>query len=353
MRSRQLITIAALAAALLAGAGCGGDDSGGSTTAGGTGTAAATGSITGSGSSFVYPLVSAWIPALRSDGLQVTYSPDGSGAGIAAITARSVDFGASDAPLSEQQFADCGGCVQVPWALSATSIAYNLPGVEGLRLTGGVLARIYLGEVKTWNDPAIATLNPGAELPDTPVRPVYRSDNSGTSYNFTEFLSKESPAWRGRVGRGTNARWPAGTGAKGSSGVSGVVAKTEGALTYVDVAYARQNDLATASIRNAGGEFVAPDLDAIGKAADAVDTGSIPKTGEISVVAPPASATGAYPICTFTYVILPKQSEKAARLKAFVSYALGEGQKAGPDLLFAPLPEAVRAFGRTQLDQVG
>ena len=352
VRIRMLIPTVVLGAALIAATGCGGDDTTPATTGAATATTAS-GSITGSGSSFVYPLVSKWIPSLRDQGLDVTYSPDGSGAGVAAITARTVDFGASDAPLSEEQFAACKECVQIPWALSATSVAFNLDGIDTIKLTGELLAQIYLGEVKAWDDPAIAELNPGVELPSTPVRPVYRSDSSGTSYNFTDFLSEESPAWKSQVGRGTNANWPAGTGAKGSSGVAGVVAKTEGALTYVDVAYARENDLATASVRNAAGEFVDPELEAIGKAAAAVDMASIPDTGEISVVAPPASAKGAYPICTFTYVILAKASDKAAQVKALVEYALGDGQDAGPDLLFRPLPEPVRTFGREQLALVG
>src|SRR5215471_16458364 len=194
--------------------------------------------ITGAGSSFVFPLVSAWIPQLGSAfGINLTYSPIGSGGGIAAVTARTVDFGASDAPLSSDQFTACKGCVQIPWALSATSIAYNLPGVGCvLRLNGPVLANIYLGKVSNWDDPAIKALNPKCNLPSTKITPVYRSDNSGTSYNFTDFLSVTSPEWKSRIGTGVNAQWPAGVGARGSSGVAGVVTKTEGALCYVDVA---------------------------------------------------------------------------------------------------------------------
>src|SRR5581483_1451592 len=158
---------------------------------------------------------------------------------VAAITARQVDFGASDAPLSPEQLQACNGCVQIPWALSATAVIYNLKGVpNNLHLTGAVLARIYLGQLRKWNDPAIRALNPKISLPATDITPVYRSDNSGTTYNFTDYLSAVSPDWKKRIGRGVNANWPAGQGGRGSSGVAGIVSNTQGALGYVDVAFA-------------------------------------------------------------------------------------------------------------------
>ena len=187
--------------------------------------AKSTATITGAGSTFVSPLVSVWAADYASKtGTQIAYSPVGSGAGIAAITARQVDFGASDAPLSPDQFTACNGCVQIPWALSATSIIYNLSGVpNNLHMTGAVLARIYLGQITKWDDPAIKALNPKVSLPSTSITPVYRSDNSGTTYNFTDYLSAVSPAWKAKIGVGVNANWPAGQGGKGSSGVSGMV----------------------------------------------------------------------------------------------------------------------------------
>src|SRR5207244_3905362 len=191
----------------------------------------------------------------------IAYSPIGSGGGIAAITARQVDFGASDAPLSSDQFAACKGCVQIPWALSATSIIYNLDGVPNdLHMTGPVLARIYLGQIKKWDDPAIQKLNSKVNLPSSEITPVYRSDNSGTSYNFTDYLSAVSPAWKSKVGVGVNANWPAGQGGKGSSGVAGVVSNTKGAVGYVDIAYALKNHLKFMAVKNASGVFTTPGL---------------------------------------------------------------------------------------------
>src|SRR5262245_24900718 len=202
-------------------------------------------SLTGAGSSFVFPLVSAWIPQLGSAfGINVNYSPIGSGGGIAAVTGRTVDFGASDAPLSADQFSACKGCVQIPWALSATSIAYNLPGLNCVvRLNGTLISQMYLGQITSWDDGKIKAANPKCNLPSTKITPVYRSDNSGTSYNFTDFLSSSSPSWKSKLGVGVNAQWPTGVGARGSSGVAGVVTKTNGALCYVDVAYALNNKL--------------------------------------------------------------------------------------------------------------
>ncbi len=307
-------------------------------------------SISGAGSSFVFPLVSAWIPQLGTAfGINVTYAPIGSGGGIAAVTGRTVDFGASDAPLSPDQFTACKGCVQVPWALSATSIAYNLPGVNCiLHLTGPLLANIYLGKVKTWDDPAIKAINSKCSLPTTKITPVYRSDNSGTTYNFTDFLSSSSAEWKSSLGKGVNAQWPAGVGAKGSSGVAGVVTKTEGALTYVDVAYSLKNKLRFASILNKDGKYTTPGLRGINAAA-----GTLPKkvtgNGELSIVNPPKGNPVAYPICTFTYIIVPTGSSKAADLRKMIYWAVTSGQKSGPKLLFQPLPKQVQAFDYKQI----
>ena len=180
------------------------------------------GSLVGTGATFPYPLISKWIPAVDDAmGLKVTYTPTGSGAGIAQITARSVDFGASDAPLSPDQLAACKGCVVVPWALAGLSIPYNLPGLNGrLRLNGPVLARIYLGSITNWNDPAIKRLNPSRNLPDKKITVVYRADGSGSTYAFTNYLSSVSPQWKSKVGFNTTVNFPTGTGARGSSGVS-------------------------------------------------------------------------------------------------------------------------------------
>jgi len=322
-----------------------------------SGTASATSSddtLTGAGSSFVAPLVSLWQADYgQKTGVKIAYSPVGSGAGIAAITARQVDFGASDAPLSPDQFGACNGCVQIPWALSATAVIYNLSGApNNLHLTGGVLAKIYLGQIKKWNDPAIKALNPRVSLPSTDITPVYRSDNSGTTYNFTDYLAAVSGDWKSKIGRGVNANWPAGQGGKGSSGVSGVVSNTQGAIGYVDVAYALKNRLKFAAMRNNSGKFTTPGLRGINAAAATVKT--VPATGEMHIVNPAKSDPLAYPICTFTYVILPTKSGKSAQLRRFVFYAVSptQGQKQGPKLLFAPLPKVVLVAAEKTLKKV-
>ena len=308
--------------------------------------------ITGAGSSFVAPLVSLWAADYgQKTGTKIAYSPVGSGAGIAAITARQVDFGASDAPLSPEQFNACKGCVQIPWALSATAIMYNVSGVpNNLRLTGPVLANIYLGNIKSWDDPAIKALNPKVSLPSTSITPVYRSDNSGTSYNFTDYLSAVSPAWKSKIGVGVNANWPSGQGGKGSAGVAGVVSNTNGAIGYVDIAYALKNHLKFASMKNASGKFTTPGLRGIKAAADNVK--SVPATGELHIVNPPKGDPLAYPICTFSYVILPINSSKSAALRRFVFYALTQGQKLGPKLLFVPIPKPVLVASEKTLKKV-
>jgi len=298
-------------------------------------------SLTGAGSSFVAPLVAAWIAEYGGkSGTSITYAPIGSGGGIASISARTVDFGASDAPLSADQMAKCNGCVQIPWALSATSIAYNVPGAKPhLRITGQVLADIYLGKIKKWNDPALMKLNPGASLPSLDITPVYRSDGSGTSYNFTDYLSKVSSEWRSKIGRSTQPSFPVGTGARGSSGVAGVVSRTDGALTYVDIAYTIKNHLNYFDVQNRAGKFVNVSLRNIAAAANAFH--GIAPDNAISIVDPPKAATSAYPICTYTYVIVPLHAAKAEALRKFVFYAVGVGQKQGPKLLFSPLPKQI------------
>jgi phosphate transport system substrate-binding protein len=299
--------------------------------------------LVGAGSTFVAPLVSLWSADYASKtGTQIAYSPVGSGAGIAAITARQVDFGASDAPLSADQFSACNGCVQVPWALGATSIIYNLSGVpNNLHMTGDVLAKIYLGQIKTWNDPAIKALNPKVSLPSTAITPVYRSDNSGTSYNFTDYLSSVSSDWKSKIGVGVNANWPTGQGGKGSSGVAGVVSNTSGAIGYVDVAYAIKARLKFFAIRNNSGVYTTPGLR--GQVAAAATIRSVPANNELHIVNPPKGDKLAYPICTFTYVILPLKTPKASDLRKFIFYAVNptQGQKLAPKLLFAPLPKVV------------
>ena len=274
-------------------------------------------------------------------GLKVTYGPIGSGGGINAITNRTVDFGASDAPLTPEQFAACRSCVQVPWALSATSIAYkgdNLP--NHIHLTGPVLASIFNGRITNWNASAIKKLNKGKSLPDLKITVIHRSDNSGTTYNMTDYLSRVSPAWKSGPGKGVAVNWPTGIGARGSSGVAAALSSTDGGITYVDVAYTLKNHLKFAAVRNKAGTYALPGLLGIKSAAATINRVA-PDNGGISIVNPAKTQRLAYPICTFTYVIIPKQTSKAADLKKFVNWAITRGQADGPKLLFAPLPKVV------------
>jgi phosphate transport system substrate-binding protein len=298
--------------------------------------------LVGAGSSFVAPLVSQWIPAVGSAfGYELQYSPIGSGGGISAIQARTVDFGASDAPLTPDQFTACKGCVQIPWALSATSIIYNLDGVKNnLKMDGPTLANIFLGNIKTWNDPAITKLNPGVSLPNTNIATVHRSDNSGTTYNFSDYLSSVSPAWKSGLGVGVAVNWPSGTGARGSAGVAAAVSQTPGGIGYADIAYAKANHLKFLSIKNSSGKFTLPGLRGIIAAATS-DQKPDPTTNQLSIVNPPKKYPLAYPISTYTYVIVPTQSAKAADMKKFLFWAVTKGQTFGPKLLFQPIPKSV------------
>jgi phosphate transport system substrate-binding protein len=312
--------------------------------------------ITGAGSTFVAPLVSAWTPALGSAfGYSVQYSAVGSGAGIAAITNHQVDFGASDAPFSPDQQAACSDCVQIPWALSATAVAYNVPGAPvHVNLDGATISKIFLGQITNWNDPVIKALNKGASLPDLKITPVFRSDGSGTSYNFTDYLSSVSGAWKSKVGVSTQPAFPAGQGAKGSSGVAGLVSRTAGGIGYVDIAYAIKNHIRFAAVRNRAGRFLYPSLRRIEAAAAAYP--KVPASNEMHIVDPPKSATLAYPISTYTYVMVHKQSAHAAELRKMIFWALTQGQTApfAAKLTFAPLStvKAVLVAAEKTLKQV-
>jgi phosphate transport system substrate-binding protein len=309
-------------------------------------------SLTGAGATFPFPLISTWVPVYEAaTGVHISYNPIGSGGGIAAITNRTVDFGASDAPLTPDQFGACNGCVQIPWALSATSISYNLPGVPPhLKISGKVLAGIYLGKITKWNDPALKKLNAGVSLPDTTITPIFRSDGSGTTYNFTDYLSSVSSEWKSKVGNGTQVNFPTGVGGRGSSGVAAVLSRTEGGIIYVDVAYALKNHFRFFKVQNAAGKFQLPGLRGIAAAASTVK--SVPADNKMSIVNPPKAEKLAYPICTFTYVLLPLKTDKAPALRKFIFWALTGGQKYGPKLLFEPIPKVVLVAAEKTLTKV-
>jgi phosphate transport system substrate-binding protein len=315
--------------------------------------------INGAGSTFVSPLVSTWTPALgNAFDYTIQYSAVGSGGGIQAITNRSVDFGASDAPLTTDQFNACNGCVQIPWALAATSIPYNVPGITPasaavhLHLSGGVIAKIYMGQITNWNDAAIKKLNPTATMPDLKITPVYRTGNSGTTYNFTDYLSAASSAWKSQIGTGQSVNWPAGVGASGSAGVAGVVANTPGAICYVDTAFALSNHLHFAAIRNKAGKYIYPSIRNVVAAGGTVT--KVPANGEMHIVEPSKAYPTAYPISTYTYVILPVKSAKATELRKMVFWALTQGQqsKYTAKLWFAPIPKVVLVASEKALKQI-
>ncbi len=312
-------------------------------------------SITGAGSSFVAPLVSSWINPVGSQlGINLSYNPIGSGGGISAITNRTVDFGASDAPLTPSQFSACNGCLQIPWALAATAVVYRVDGASSnhMKLSSAVIAKIYLGQITYWDDKAIKLLNKGVTIPHTAITVVHRSDGSGTTFNFTDYLSHVSAAWKSQVGTGTAVSWPTGVGAAKSSGVANAVTSTNGAIGYVDVEYAVQSHLAYAKVQNRAKQFVLPTLKSI-KSAAALDTH--PKAdGSLSIVNPPntGSYIDAYPISTYSYVIVPIQTSSAPALKKLINWAVTKGQSYGPPILFAPIAGSIVTFDQKQLKKI-
>lgn len=314
---------------------------GSSSSSGSSNSSSSSKNLTGAGSTLIAPLMSQWQSKYNMEkGVTVTYGSIGSGGGIAQITARTVDFGASDAPLTSSQAAACKGCLQIPWGLAAVAAAYHVTGVPNhLKLTGPILADMYLGKIKTWNAPRIAKLNPGVKLPSTKVTPVYRTDGSGDTYAFTDYLSKISSQWKSQVGTATQVHFPTGLGGKGSSGVAGVLSSTNGSIGYFTLAYVLQGNFADAAIQNAAGKFVVPEISSISAAAASLK--SVPANNKISITDPPASAPDGYPISTFTYSLVPEKTAKANALKAFIDWAITSGQAEGPKLEFAPLPSKV------------
>lgn len=304
--------------------------------------AASAAALSGAGSTLVAPIEARWAAAwAQSTGnAQPTYSAVGSGAGLSDIGKGLVDFGGSDAPLSAST-TPCPGCFEIPWALTATGVGFNVPGVHGLKLTGSVLARIYLGQITRWNNKAITSLNKGKHLPSLAITPIHRADGSGDSYAFTDFLSSVSSSWHSRVGRATKPAFPVGPGATGNSGMVSAVQGTRGAIAYIAVSYLIAHRMPAASIKNAAGRYEVPNLRNISNAAS---VGHEAGSGEIHIVNPPKRAKIAYPISTFTYAILRPTDPlgNGGALKQFVKYALGPGQAFGPSLDFVPLPKNIK-----------
>jgi phosphate transport system substrate-binding protein len=301
-------------------------------------------SLTGAGSSLVAPLEAFWAQDFqRRYGDTITYAPVGSGAGIAQISARAVDFGASDAPLTPAQASACKECIQIPWGLTATGIAFHLEGIRRLNLTGPVVANIYLGKITNWNAPAIAKLNKGVKLPNLTITPVFRSDGSGDTYAFTDYLSRISPTWRSKIGFATTVSFPTGVGGKGNQGETAIVSSTNGSISYISASYIIAHGLGAAALQNAAGKFVYPNLGPIEAAAKIVKR--VPASNEMHIVNPPKSDKAAYPLSTFTYCIVPKGAPQKAALASWIYYAMTTGQSFGAQLDFAPIPKVVLNAG--------
>ena len=300
--------------------------------------------LTGAGATFPYPLYARWFSDYaQQTGVRINYQSIGSGGGIRQLSEGTVDFGASDSPMTDEELSRAKGPVlHIPTVMGAVAITYNLPGVtQPLRFTGEVLGDIYLGRITRWNDPHIATLNPGVALPGENILVVHRSDGSGTTYIFTDYLTAVSPAWAAGPGRGKDVRWPVGLGAKGNEGVTGQVKQTRGAIGYVELAYARQNRLPTAHIRNAAGNFVAPTIEAV-TAAAAGRVSTLPADTDYRISIVNAPGPDAYPISSFTWLLAYREdlgSPRGQQLVGFLRWALTEGERQASDLDYAPLPQ--------------
>lgn len=345
--------LAATAAAFLLA--CGGDagSNGDSAAAPTSGSGVA---LTGAGATFPYPLYSKWFSDYAAEkDVRINYQSIGSGGGIRQLSEQTVDFGASDSPMTDEELAKAkgGAVLHVPTVLGGVVIAYNLPGLNApLKLDGATLADIFLGRITKWNDPRIAQLNAGAALPATDILVVHRSDGSGTTFIFSDYLSTVSPAWRSSPGKGKELKWPVGLGAKGNEGVSAQVKQLPGAVGYTELAYAKQNQLAVASIRNKSGNFVAPSAETITAAAEGAMAQMGPASDyRISVV--DAAGANAYPISSFTWLLVyenPANVAKGTQLNDFVRWALTTGQQSAASLNYAPLPAALTQQLLARLD---
>lgn len=319
--------------------------------------AASAATLKGEGSTLVAPLEAEWAAAYDSaTGNTVTYNSDGSGAGYKGVANRLDDFGASDAPLSAYANPPCNSCIQIPWALSATGVSYNIPGLRlrrghALHLSPSVLAGIYLGQITSWSDGRITRLNKGVGGLSGSITPVWRNDASGDSFAFSSELSDASASFRGSIGPSTQPSFTHGVGAKGNSGVAATVGATKGAIGYISVAYLLANRLPAAAIQNRHGNFAVPNLNAIEAAAGVFR--SVPGNNQVTIVNPPGRVKYAYPISTYTYVMVPTNAPQGGLLQSFINFALSkQGQAFGPRLGFAPLPKAVLNRDRATVGQI-
>ncbi len=311
--------------------------------------------LNGAGATFPYPMYSKWFSEynkLHPD-IQFNYQSIGSGGGIRQVLAGTVDFGATDGPMTDEQLAQAKTKIlHIPTVLGADVPAYNIPGVtEELKFTPELLANIFLGKITSWNDAALAKANPGVNLPNQPIIVIHRSDGSGTTYIFTDYLSKVSTDWKNQVGKGTSVKWPVGLGGKGNEGVAGMIRQMQGSIGYVELIYAVNNHIAYGSVKNAGGQFVKASLESVTAAAASVK--SMPADFRVSITNAPGKDT--YPIASFTWLLIPNPSKDRAKGKIiadFLNWMVEDGQKMTADLSYAPLPEGVEAKVKETIKQV-
>ena len=337
---RNLLALFALGVAA-----CAPSDRQSSDTASGSVSGSSRVALTGAGATFPYPIYSKWFSDYATQtGVKINYQSIGSGGGIRQLTEGTVDFGATDSPMSDTELANAkgGAILHIPTVMGAVVATYNVPGIsQPLRLTGEVLAHIFLRRLRRWNDARLAALNTDAALPDTEILVVHRSDGSGTTYIFTDYLSNVSPAWKSGPGTGKEVQWPAGLGAKGNEGVAGQVKETPGSIGYVELAYAKQNRLPFANMQNSSGEFVTPTIESVTAAAAGV-MARLPEDTDYRISIVNAPGRGAYPIASFTWIILYQQqpdADKGQKLVDFLRWALREGGASAAALDYAPLPQ--------------
>jgi phosphate transport system substrate-binding protein len=313
--------------------------------------------LNGAGSTFVYPVMGRWIQDFHQThaDVRINYQSIGSGGGIQQVKSGTIDFGASDAPLSDQEMAQMAPVIQIPESAGPVCVTYNLDGLQKpLQLSSDALAGIFLGKITSWQDPLLKKDNPDQKLPNSKIIVVHRAEGSGTTAAFTTYLSAVSPEWSQQVSKGTSVKWPTGLGAKGSEGVTGQVKQSPGAIGYVELTYATQNKMPVAAIKNQAGNYVLPSTAGTTAAIDAFKD-QLAKDDRTSIANPPASAADAYPISTLTFLIIPKDGKdapKRAALKQFLVYVVTDGQQVTSGMNYAPLPDAVKQQNVQALSQL-
>ena len=311
--------------------------------------------LNGAGATFPYPIYSKWFSEYHKlhPEIQINYQSIGSGGGIRQVINGTVDFGASDGPMTDEMLKEAKSKIlHMPTVLGADVPAYNIPGVSGeLKFTPQALAGIFLGKITKWNDKEIASANPGVSLPDRDIVVVHRSDGSGTTYIWTDYLSKVSTDWQSQVGKGASVRWPIGLGGKGNEGVAGSIRQLQGSIGYVELVYAVQNNIPYGSVKNAAGNFMKASLDSV--TAAAASSQKMPADFRVSITNAPGK--DAYPISSFTWLLIPEQSKDAAKgkiLADFLNWMVTDGQKMTAALSYAPLPEGVVQKEKEAIKQV-